>query len=81
MTFGDPTTPSVPSKASYMHRRFTEENLRANHMLPNIPVTPIGYGDAAKIFIKLDGNLAPVFSYSGILSKKSSNSGVIGLDL
>lgn len=64
MTFGDPTTPSVPSKASYMHRRFTEENLRANHMLPNIPVTPIGYGDAAKIFIKLDGNLAPVFSYS-----------------
>ncbi|VDM99212.1 unnamed protein product [Thelazia callipaeda] len=53
-TDGDPETPLVPSRY-YTYRTETEETLRSQHILPSIPVMPIGYRDAKKIMENLDG--------------------------
>lgn len=48
-TYGDAETPFYPSK-NYTYRWFDEHELRRQKILPNIPVTPIGFEDAYKIF-------------------------------
>ncbi|XP_063803909.1 putative N-acetylated-alpha-linked acidic dipeptidase isoform X2 [Pseudophryne corroboree] len=53
-TNGDPRTPFYPSTSSafYLDERDIE--------LPKIPVTPIGYNDAAKYLSKMSGMEAPI---------------------
>uniref|UniRef100_A0A0N5A7K4 Peptidase_M28 domain-containing protein n=1 Tax=Syphacia muris TaxID=451379 RepID=A0A0N5A7K4_9BILA len=54
-TDGDPETPMFPSK-DYIYRTETEASVRSSGALPNIPVMPIGYRDALKIFQHFDGS-------------------------
>lgn len=61
-TVGDPETPFLPSKP-YVYRRLTETELRKSKVLPNIPITSIGYRDALKIFQKLNGAVITVIDY------------------
>ncbi|KAF7627313.1 hypothetical protein Mgra_00009382 [Meloidogyne graminicola] len=63
---GDPQTPLLPT-LEYVHKEFNEENLRLIKMLPNIPVTSIGYSDAQKIFEQMDGITANWARWSGAL--------------
>lgn len=58
-TIGDPETPFLPSKP-YVYRRLTKVELRKSKILPNIPITSIGYRDALKIFQKLNGPVVTV---------------------
>ena len=43
----------------YSYRTQTEK-LRDRQILPNIPITPIGYEDAAKLLKQLGGMRAPM---------------------
>jgi hypothetical protein len=52
---GDPLTPFLPSH-NYTYRAETVDGLRARHLIPNIPVMPIGYRDAVKIVRSMNGN-------------------------
>uniref|UniRef100_A0A915MVM6 Uncharacterized protein n=1 Tax=Meloidogyne javanica TaxID=6303 RepID=A0A915MVM6_MELJA len=63
---GDPETPLLPS-LDYVHRVFTEKQLRLTGILPNIPVTCIGYHDAQRIFERMDGEPAIWSRWSGAL--------------
>lgn len=53
-TEGDPETPFLPSK-HYVYRIENDESLRNRQIIPNIPVMPIGYRDAIKIMMELNG--------------------------
>uniref|UniRef100_A0A1I8BDU8 Peptidase_M28 domain-containing protein n=1 Tax=Meloidogyne hapla TaxID=6305 RepID=A0A1I8BDU8_MELHA len=63
---GDPETPLLPS-LDYVHREFNEKQLRSKGMLPNIPVTSIGYHDAQRIFERMNGEPAIWSRWSGAL--------------
>lgn len=39
--------------------RIPTKQLQDELVLPNIPITPIGYEDAAKLLVKMDGQMAP----------------------
>lgn len=64
-TDGDPLTPLYPSKP-YTYRSKTEDDLRRDTVMPNIPVTPIGYRDAEKLLRLMNGPVAPAAFRGGI---------------
>ncbi|KHN84184.1 Glutamate carboxypeptidase 2 -like protein [Toxocara canis] len=63
-TDGDPETPFLPSK-HYAYRSEQEQQLRNTHIMPNVPVMPIGYRDAIKVMQKLDGPTIPWSNWKG----------------
>ncbi|VDK67579.1 unnamed protein product, partial [Anisakis simplex] len=66
-TDGDPETPFIPSK-QYVYRTEREDDLRKRHIMPNVPVMPVGYRDAVKIMRNLDGPLVPWSNWKGGLN-------------
>uniref|UniRef100_A0A0N5BHI1 PA domain-containing protein n=1 Tax=Strongyloides papillosus TaxID=174720 RepID=A0A0N5BHI1_STREA len=61
---GDPLTPYFPSK-DYVMRTGSEEEMRKQNLMPSIPATPIGYGDAIKIFNLMDGPKVDIDGWNG----------------
>lgn len=68
-TNGDPETVLFPSKG-YVHRNENLDELYRTQILPSIPVTPISYSDAMKVFELLGGTEAPV-SFKFFCEKKN----------
>ncbi|CAJ0590177.1 unnamed protein product [Cylicocyclus nassatus] len=64
---GDPLTPLLPS-LPYVTRTETIASLRRKRLLPDIPVTPIGYDDAQKIMEYMDGPVVTRADWIGGLS-------------
>lgn len=62
-SYGDPETPFYPAK-NYTYRWYNEDELRSKQLIPNIPVTPIGYEDAYKIFLQMARGGTPVLDQS-----------------
>uniref|UniRef100_A0A914VRS2 Peptidase M28 domain-containing protein n=1 Tax=Plectus sambesii TaxID=2011161 RepID=A0A914VRS2_9BILA len=63
---GDPLTPLYPSK-SYTYR-LAQEDVTNGMSVPVIPVMPIGYRDAANLFLNMDGLPVPPDWQGGISS-------------
>uniref|UniRef100_A0A915PWL7 Peptidase M28 domain-containing protein n=1 Tax=Setaria digitata TaxID=48799 RepID=A0A915PWL7_9BILA len=66
-TDGDPETPLLPSKY-YTYRTETEKNLRDRHVMPSIPVMPIGYRDARKIMENFNGPKVKLYDWIGSMN-------------
>ncbi|KAI6191585.1 hypothetical protein M3Y97_00244000 [Aphelenchoides bicaudatus] len=79
-TNGDPETPLFPSK-EYTHRNVHLNDLYRSQTLPSIPVTPISYGDATKIFEQLDGAEVPWSFWKGGLPITYRSEGSINFQL
>lgn len=62
---GDPLTYLLPSKGYAFRGQSSQQQLRERLHLPNVPVMPIGYRDAIKIFQKMKGQTAPVNFVAG----------------
>uniref|UniRef100_A0A0K0EN07 Peptidase M28 domain-containing protein n=1 Tax=Strongyloides stercoralis TaxID=6248 RepID=A0A0K0EN07_STRER len=79
---GDPLTPYFPSK-DYVMRTNNEKDMREKNLMPNIPATPIGYGDAVKIFNLMDGPKVDVDGWNGSMDTiyRFSGSAKITLDV
>uniref|UniRef100_A0A915IRY2 Uncharacterized protein n=1 Tax=Romanomermis culicivorax TaxID=13658 RepID=A0A915IRY2_ROMCU len=66
-TEGDPTTPGYPSK-NYTFRYYDESELRRNFVLPNIPVTTVGYSDVQKIYENMKNGIRAPENFTGGLN-------------